>query len=71
MPGDCMSRKYQKHAKYQEGRIRFLEQELKAAREEIKFLKAGNTNRKIMDQENSSDFWISQKILSPGPTGFC
>jgi hypothetical protein len=35
-----MSCKYQKHAKYQEGRIRLLEQELKAARAEIKFLKA-------------------------------
>jgi hypothetical protein len=35
MPWDCMSCKYQYHARYQEGRIRYLEQELKAAREEI------------------------------------
>jgi hypothetical protein len=56
-----MSCKYQKHAKYQEGRIRFLEQELKAARGEMKFLKAGNIRSKIKDQDNSSDFWIKSK----------
>jgi hypothetical protein len=56
-----MSRKYQKCANYQEGRIRFLEQALKAAREEIKFLKARNTSNNIKDQDNSSDFWIKPK----------
>jgi hypothetical protein len=56
MPWDCMSCKYQKSAKYQEGRIRFLAQELKAARQEIKFLKAGNTNSKIKYQDNSVIF---------------
>jgi hypothetical protein len=64
-----MSCKYQECAKYQEGKIRFLEPELKAAREEIIFLKAGNTSSKIKDQDNSSDFWIKSKYLSPRPTG--
>jgi hypothetical protein len=56
-----MSCKYQKHARYQEGNIRYLEQELKAAREEINFLKIGNTSSKIKDQDNLSDFWIKPK----------
>jgi hypothetical protein len=29
------SYKYQKHARYQEGRVRYLEQELKPSREEL------------------------------------
>jgi hypothetical protein len=33
MPWDCRSCKYQKHIKYQEGRIRYLELELKVARD--------------------------------------
>lgn len=61
MPWDCMTCNYQKRAKYQEERIRFLELELKAAREEIKFLKAGNTSSKVKDQDNSSGFWIKPK----------
>jgi hypothetical protein len=40
MPWDCMACKYKKHARYQEGVIRYLEQELKAARDEINSLKA-------------------------------
>jgi hypothetical protein len=50
-----MSCKYQKHARYQEGRIRYLEQELKVARENIIFLKAGGNSSKIRDQEISDD----------------
>jgi hypothetical protein len=33
MPWDCMSCKYQKHIKYQEGRIMYLELELKVVRD--------------------------------------
>ena len=58
MPWDCMTCNYQKRAKHQEDRIRFLELELKAAREKIQFLKAGNTSSKVKDQENSNDSWI-------------
>jgi hypothetical protein len=39
VPWDCMSRRYQKHAVQQEGRIGHLEQELTAARHEITKLK--------------------------------
>jgi hypothetical protein len=39
MPWDCMSFKYQKYIKYQEGRIRYLEMELKVARYEVNLLK--------------------------------
>ena len=39
IPWDCMPCKYQKHIKYQEGRIRYLELELKVARDEVKLLK--------------------------------
>jgi hypothetical protein len=70
MPWDCISCKYQKCIKYQEGRIRFLEQELKAAKEEMKFLKAGNTSSKIKDQDNSSDFWIKPKSSKSRAHGF-
>jgi hypothetical protein len=47
--------KYQKHARYQEGRIRYLEQELKVAGEEINSLKAGNNSSKIKDRDFSDD----------------
>jgi hypothetical protein len=39
MGEDGMSCKYQKHIKYQEGRIRYLELELKVARDEVNLLK--------------------------------
>jgi hypothetical protein len=63
MPWDCISCKYQKQARYQEERIRYLEQELKAAREEINFLKAGNSSSKIKDQDISDDLcnWTKPK----------
>jgi hypothetical protein len=50
MPWDCMSCKHQKHVKYQEGRIRYLELELKAAREEINSLKNRNMCKKNKEQ---------------------
>jgi hypothetical protein len=40
MPWDCVSFRYQKQARFQEERIRYLEQELKAAREEINFFES-------------------------------
>jgi hypothetical protein len=63
MPWYCVSCKYQKHARCQEARIRYLEQELKAAKEEINFLKAGNSSNKIKDQNNSNDLcnWTKPK----------
>jgi hypothetical protein len=59
MPWACMSCKHQKDAKYQEGRIRYLELELKAAREEVNLFKNGNMSYKIKDKDNSTDFWIN------------
>jgi hypothetical protein len=56
MPWDCISCKYQKHVKQQEWRIGHLEQELKAAREEISRLKAVNVRK----QRNSNN-WITSK----------
>jgi hypothetical protein len=56
-----MSCKYQKHARYQEGRLRYLGQELEAAREEINVFRTGSTSSKITDQDNLSDFWIKPK----------
>jgi len=50
MPWACMAFKYKKHARYQEGRIRYLEQELQVASEEINYLKAGDNRSKIKDQ---------------------
>jgi hypothetical protein len=55
-----MSCKYQKHAKHQEGKIRRLEQELKAAREEISRLKAGNVSSSIREQ-GKLETWIKPK----------
>jgi hypothetical protein len=62
MPWDFLSCKYQKHTRYQDRKIRYLEQELKAAREEINVLRTGSTSSKIKDQDNLSDFWIKPKI---------
>jgi hypothetical protein len=73
MPWDCISCKYQRQARYQKERIRYLEKELKAAREEINLLKAGNSNSKTKDQGISDDLrnWTkAKKILSPGTAGF-
>jgi hypothetical protein len=42
--------------KQQEGRIRHLEKELKAAREEICKLKAGNVSSNFMEQDNSRNW---------------
>jgi hypothetical protein len=55
-----MSCKYQKHAKHLEGRIRHLEQELKAAREEISRLRAGNVSSSIREQ-GKLETWIKPK----------
>jgi hypothetical protein len=68
MPWDCMSCKYQKLAKYQEERIRYLELELKVTREEVNLLKNGNTGSyitKIMQVTVR----LSQRIPDPGPAG--
>jgi hypothetical protein len=46
--------------KQQEERIRHLEKELKAAREEICKLKAGNVSRIFMEQDNPGN-WRRQK----------
>jgi hypothetical protein len=50
-----MSCKDQKYVRYQEGRIRYLEQELKVAGEEINSFKAGNNNSKIKVRDISDD----------------
>jgi hypothetical protein len=48
--------KYQKHVKRQEGRIKHLENELKAAREQICKLKAGSVSSNFMQQDNSGNW---------------
>jgi hypothetical protein len=53
--------------KQQEDRIRHLEKELKAAREEICKLKAGNVGSNFMEQDNSGN-WKKQNP-TPGPIG--
>jgi hypothetical protein len=50
-----MACKYRKHVRYQEGKIRYLERELKAASEEINYLKAGDKRSKIKDWGISDD----------------
>jgi hypothetical protein len=55
MPWDRISCKYQRHVKQQEWRIRHLEQELKAAREEISRLKAVNVSSSVRKQGNSNN----------------
>jgi hypothetical protein len=60
LPWDCISCKYQKHVKQQEWRIRHLEQELKAAREEISRLKAVNVSSSVRKQRTSNN-WITPK----------
>jgi len=61
MPWDCMSCKYQKHIKHQEGRIRYLELELRAARDEINSLKNRNTSNLVRDSDNTNDIWLKPK----------
>jgi len=61
MPWDCMSCKYQKHIKHQEARIRYLELELKAARDEVDSLINRNTSNKIRDNDNTNDVWLKPK----------
>jgi hypothetical protein len=63
MPWDCISRKYQKQVRYQEERIRYVAQELKAARAEINVLNAGNSNSKTKDEDISDDLcnWTKPK----------
>jgi hypothetical protein len=67
-----MSCKYQKQARYHEERIRYLEQELKVAREEIIFLKAGNSSSKIKDQDISDNLrsWTKPKNSKSRPCSF-
>jgi hypothetical protein len=60
IPWDRMSCKYQKHAKHQEGRVRYLEQELKVAREEISRLRDGNVSSSIREQ-CKLETWIKPK----------
>jgi hypothetical protein len=52
----------------QEERIRHLEKELKAAREEICKLKARNVSSNFMEQDNSGN-WKKKKKTTPGPIG--
>ena len=61
MPWNCMSCKYQKHIKYQKGRIRYLELELKVARDEVNLLKNRNMSNKIRDKDNANDIWLKPK----------
>jgi protein tyrosine/serine phosphatase len=56
-----MSCEYQQHIKYQEGRIRYLELELKAARNEVNLLKNGNTSNTIRDKNNANNVWLKPK----------
>jgi hypothetical protein len=56
-----MSCKYQKHIKYQEGRIRYLELELKAARDETDSLKNRNICNIKGDKGNANDIWLKPK----------
>jgi hypothetical protein len=51
-PWDFMSCRYQKHARHQEKRARYLEQELESAREEIKKLKVVNDSSNFVEQGN-------------------
>jgi hypothetical protein len=46
-----MSCKYHRHANHQEERIRHLEHELTAAKEEIRILEAGNISSSIREQK--------------------
>jgi hypothetical protein len=54
MPWDCISCRYQKHAIYQEKRIRYLVQELKSARKEICKFKAAKGSSNFIEQETLS-----------------
>jgi hypothetical protein len=54
---------YQKHTRYQEGIIRYQEQELQASRVEINSLKAGNNTSKVKDQKISDDLCKWAKLL--------
>jgi hypothetical protein len=65
-----MSCKYQKHAKQQEWRIRHLEQELKATREEISRLKAVNNSSSVRKQRNVNN-WIIPKNFKSRCHRFC
>jgi hypothetical protein len=69
MAWNCISCKYQKHAKHQEGKIRHLEQELKAAREEISRLKAGNVSSGSREQ-GKLETWIKPKNSKSRCRGF-
>jgi len=60
MSRDYMSCRYQKHALQQEGRIKHLEQEVKAARCETTVLKAVISSSSIVEQANLND-WIKPK----------
>ena len=71
MPRDCMSCKYQKHIKHQEGRIRYLELELRAARDEINSLKNRNMNNLVRDNDNTNDMWLKPKNPKSRARRFC
>jgi len=61
MPWDSMSCKYQKRIKHQEERIRYLELELRAARDEINSLENRNTNNLVKDNDNTNDIWLKTR----------
>ena len=71
MQWNCITCKYQKHAKHQEQRIRHLEQELRSAKTEIKFLKTGYTGSKLKFKIShlSHPSGVYLIIPSPGPVG--
>jgi hypothetical protein len=66
-----MSCKYQKYIRYEEGRIRYLERELKVAGEEINSFKAGNNSINVKDQKFQMIYVIglTRRIQSPVPVG--
>jgi hypothetical protein len=70
MPWYCEPCKYQRHSKKQEERIRHLEQELKAATEEICKPKAGNISSSFIEQDISGH-WKTKKLQVQVPQVLC
>jgi hypothetical protein len=70
MPWDCMSCKYQKHVKHQEGRIRYLGLELKAAKDETDLLKNRYMSNKIRNNDNTNEVWFKRKNSKSRAHGF-
>jgi len=71
MPWDSMSCKYQKHIKHQEERIRYLELELRAARDEINSMENKNTNNLVRDNDNTNDIRLKTRNPKSRARRFC